>query len=243
MPKPIKTELDIPYDSQPKQKLDIYWPAGKKHHNTTIIFYHGGSWKSGSKSAYKFVGNRLANMGYTAVLANYRLYPEVVYPDFIKDSLKAIEWSFKNLLPAKIVLMGHSAGAFNGAVLSVDKQYKNKLREFSVKGFIGIGGPYNFKPRPDLRAIFASTKQRPYNLVAMVDKPDIPMLLIAGRLDWVVNYKNSLSLASKIQTCNGKVFVRIFPFLEHFGVIAPLLPGLSWVAPVRKEIKKFVSNL
>jgi pimeloyl-ACP methyl ester carboxylesterase len=242
VPKPIKTELDVAYGTKPKQKLDIYWPTGKKKHNTTIIFYHGGSWRSGSKSTYKFVGKRLARMGYTAVLANYRLYPEVVYPDFVKDSLKAIKWSSENLLPTKIILMGHSAGAFNGAVLSIDKQYRNKLRKFSVKGFIGIGGPYNFKPRPDLRAVFAYTQEHPYNLVAMVDKPDIPMLLIAGRLDWVVSYKNSLCLASQIRACNGKVVLRIFPLLEHFSVIAPLFSGLSWIAPVRKEIKKFVSN-
>jgi acetyl esterase/lipase len=243
MPKPVKTEFDVSYGSQPKQKLDIYWPTGKKTGNTTIVFYHGGSWKGGNKSVYKFVGKRLAGMGFTAVLANYRLYPEVVYPDFIKDSLRAIEWSSKNLLPTKIILMGHSAGAFNGAVLSVDKQYRDKLREFSVKGFIGIGGPYNFKPRPDLRPIFASAKQKPYHLVDMVDKPEIPMLLMAGKLDWIVSYKNSLSLASQVRACKGKVVLRIFPHLEHFSLIAPLYPGLAWLAPVRKEIKKFVSSL
>ncbi|MEJ0006612.1 MAG: hypothetical protein WDM77_09705 [Steroidobacteraceae bacterium] len=51
-----------------------------------IVFWYGGSWTEGNKDEYRFVGAALASLGYVAVLPNYRLYPQVKFPQFLDDA-------------------------------------------------------------------------------------------------------------------------------------------------------------
>ena len=71
---------DLPYGPLPRQKLDVYAP---KHHqglSPVVVFFYGGNWSTGERADYAFVGHALASRGYVAVIADYRLYPEVHYP-------------------------------------------------------------------------------------------------------------------------------------------------------------------
>jgi acetyl esterase/lipase len=47
--------------------------------------------------------------------------------------------------PARVVLMGHSAGAYNAAMLALDPRWLGPQRS-QVSGLIGIAGPYDFLP-------------------------------------------------------------------------------------------------
>jgi acetyl esterase/lipase len=65
-----------------------------------------------------------------AVLADYRLYPQVRYPSFIEDSAHAVAWTLKEVQhyggdPKRVYLMGHSAGAYNAAMLALDTNDKD----------------------------------------------------------------------------------------------------------------------
>src|SRR6218665_1532069 len=84
---------DIAYGSDPRQQLDIYTPPTKRAGPPPVVlFFYGGSWNSGSRSDYRFVGEALASQGYVTVIADYRLYPQVRYPGFLKDSAHAFAW-------------------------------------------------------------------------------------------------------------------------------------------------------
>ena len=57
-------------------------------------------------------GRALASRGFITVVADYRLYPEVKYPDFLADSAQAVRWAGDNAArfgadPGRIVLVGH----------------------------------------------------------------------------------------------------------------------------------------
>ena len=64
----------------PRQKLDLYRPTTPRADGKSVIFFYGGSWDSGSKDDYLFVGQALAARGITTIIADYRLYPEVRFP-------------------------------------------------------------------------------------------------------------------------------------------------------------------
>src|SRR4051812_41642846 len=75
-----KVHKNIAYGDNAMQKLDIYEPENPDAAKTVIVFFYGGSWQNGSKDDYRFVGQALTSKGYTVVIPNYRLYPEVYYP-------------------------------------------------------------------------------------------------------------------------------------------------------------------
>ncbi|HSX41709.1 MAG TPA: alpha/beta hydrolase [Candidatus Saccharimonadales bacterium] len=236
----------VQYGSDSLQTAEIYSPGSAKP-TPIVVFFHGGSWKAGSNRRYRFVGRALAHMGYVAVLPNYRLYPEVKFPTFLEDSATAVKWAVDHSSdiggdPHQIFLMGHSAGAYNAAALAIEPKFlKSAGVNFSaIRGWIGLSGPYDFYPRPDLRGIFPlSGPKSGWNPVDMAKDISKPALLIHGRLDPIVDYRNSVSMGRRLGNHANMI---LYPHLEHFSTVGALSPGLDWIVSVRHKIREFLSQ-
>ena len=114
--------LDIAYGSHPRQKLDVYMPLDTRKPAPVFVFFYGGNWTSGTRTFYRFVGEAFAARGIVTVLPDYRLHPEVNFPDFVDDSARAVRWAIDNASkhggdPSKLFIGGHSAGAYNAALV------------------------------------------------------------------------------------------------------------------------------
>ena len=85
-------KADVAYGTLPRQKLDIYPPTATKPAAgwPAVVFFYGGSWNSGARADYQFVAEALAARGVLTLVADYRLYPQVRYPDFLIDSAQAL---------------------------------------------------------------------------------------------------------------------------------------------------------
>ena len=106
---------DIAYGDDPRQTLDVYVPADKAAHAPVVVFFYGGSWQSGDKNGYRFVGQALASRGLVAVVPDYRLYPPTTFPGFIEDGARAVAWARAHAAdygadPDRLFVSGHSAG-------------------------------------------------------------------------------------------------------------------------------------
>ena len=154
---------DISYGADPRNQLDIYRPRASTGAAPVVVFFYGGSWNSGSRSDYAFVGEALAERGIVAVLADYRLYPQVRYPSFLEDSAQAVAWTLKEIQhyggdPKRVFIMGHSAGAYNAAMVAIDPRWlaAQGASPSSLRGLIGLAGPYDFIPitNPAARPVF-----------------------------------------------------------------------------------------
>jgi acetyl esterase/lipase len=240
---PLSSQRNIPYGTDSRQQLDLYAPTPADH-STVVIFWHGGSWRSGDKNSYHFMGRALAKMGVTVVIPNYRLYPSVTFPAFIEDAALATAWVQHQLKPTKIIPMGHSAGAHIAAVTAFDHRYlvQAGVNLDLIKGFIGMSGPYDFNPRPDLKPSFGTAPSSRWNPVELVTPPALPALLLHGRLDWVVKPYNSRRMADTIRQHGGTAQLHIYPWFEHMGMLIPFLPGLGWVTNMRTQIKSFIDS-
>jgi acetyl esterase/lipase len=86
---PYKRHTDIAYGTDPQHRLDVYVPDKAAETRAVVLFWHGGRWRFGDKSDYRFVGAALAQSGYVAVVANYRQYPQVNMPGFMADAAQA----------------------------------------------------------------------------------------------------------------------------------------------------------
>jgi acetyl esterase/lipase len=242
---------DVAYGPTPREKLDIYRPAGSSH-TPVIVFFYGGSWNSGSKAIYPFVAATLARRGYAVVVPDYRLYPEVRFPTFLDDCARSVAWTEAHLPeiggdPRRVFLMGHSAGAYNAAMLGLDPSYLKAAGSSrdEIAGVIGLAGPYDFLPitGEDIKPIFASVNDGPQSQpITYVDGHAPPMLLLAGAEDTTVLPRNTTALAARITSEGGAVQTAIYPGLGHIGLITAIAPLFQSRAPVLAAVTHFIST-
>ncbi len=253
-----KLESGIAFGKLPRQKLDIYSPNLKLEAQATkplkvVIFYYGGSWDSGERGDYKFVGEALASMGYIVVIPDYRVYPDVLFPALMEDPALAAKWVKDNINryqgdANQVFLAGHSAGAHIAVMMAVNAEYlaKQSLKPTDFVGVIGLAGPYDFLPLKSarLKTIFGSDaeqlKSQPINFV---DGNNPPMLLAVGLKDGTVWPRNSYNLAEKIKKNSGLVQVVKFENYGHIDMAAKLAKPLRGNGELLKVVIDFIQNI
>src|SRR6185369_1820099 len=114
---------DIAYGPLPRHKLDVYLPATPGTGGRTVVFFYGGSWDSGSKDDYLFVGQALATRGIAVIIPDYRLYSEVRFPSFLEDGAQATRWAADKVGNEMLFIMGHSAGGEIASMLAANTPY------------------------------------------------------------------------------------------------------------------------
>ena len=127
----------------PMQSLDIYLPDCESF--PVVIYFHYGGITRGDKSGYKFIPY-LQKRGIAVISANYRLYPNAAYPDFICDAAKAVAWAYAHMPEygkvTDFYVAGSSAGGYLTAMLCFDKKYLacHGIDADKVSGYIIDGG-------------------------------------------------------------------------------------------------------
>lgn len=243
----------IAYGTDARQKLDIYRPLPAISNAPVVVFFYGGSWNSGSRDDYGFVGEALASRGMVVVIADYRLYPQVRYPAFLQDGAQAVAWTYHHIAdygadPQQLYVMGHSSGAYNASMLALDARWLKAvgLAPSIFKGWIGLAGPYDFLPieNPDVKPVFffpdSPPESQPINHVSH-DAP--PSLLIASTGDNLVNpTRNTGGLAKKLREAGVPVEVDYFTRTSHATLVASLSKPLRWLSPVLDKVTTFIKS-
>ena len=246
-----RRHADISYGADPQHRLDVYVPdqasAGPR---PLVVFWHGGRWKSGDKADYRFVGAALAELGYVAVLPNYRHYPNVKMAGFMDDAARAGEWAAGHAGEfgadaSRLYLMGHSAGAHMAALVSLDPRYFAAAGRPGprIAGVIGLSGPYDFLPlrEPDVQDMFGPPQNYPDSQPINFVRPGAPpMLLVHGLMDQTVRPKNSSNLAAALRARGVPVTLKLYPKLLHGDTVAALSLLARSRAPTLADIEAFV---
>lgn len=261
VPKDAGSQLvarDQSYGPSARQQLDIYTPAtsARTAHRANvqgrpvIIFFYGGSWNSGTRHGYDFVGRALASQGFIVVIPDYRLVPQVRFPGFVEDGAAAVRWVRANIGeyggdPQRIVLAGHSAGAHIAAMLAFDEQW---LREdqANIAGFMGLAGPYDFYPFTSEAAHAAfdawpdPTETQPVTFVA---EGAPPALLLTGEEDSTVRPRNSEALAARLREAGSPVQVERYRDVAHIDILLALSRPFRDRAPVLQDMVRFAGEV
>lgn len=243
---------DIAYGPAVRQRLDVYSPLAAAGSAPVVVFFYGGSWNGGSRSMYRFVGEALAARGIVTVIADYRLYPEVRYPDFLQDCARAVKWTVQHAAqfngnPRQLYLMGHSAGAYNAAMLALDPRWLHGvgLRRTDLAGWIGLAGPYDFLPITD-RAVQPVFHHPDYPPGCMPidyahDKHAPRTFLGAARVDSLVNpQRNTAQLADRLRADGADVTLDLYSGVNHQTLIGSFAAPLRWMSPVLDDVVRFV---
>ena len=243
----------LPYGPLPRQRLDIYRPsaAAPAGGHPVVVFFYGGSWNRGERADYRFVGEALAARGVLTLVADYRLYPEVRYPDFLADCAQALAWGLREAVPLggnprRVFVMGHSAGAYNAAMLALDARQLASTGQApqALAGWIGLAGPYDFLPmsNPDARPVFFHPHYPPGTQPldhAGAGAP--PSFLGAAAEDALVNpQRNSAQLAQRLRAAGVAVDLRLYPRVNHLTLVGALAAPMRWLAPVLDDVVAFI---
>ncbi len=243
---------DEPFGEGKRRRLDVYVPAAGADQAPVLVFFYGGSWQSGTKDDYAFVGQALAAQGFVTVVPDYRLYPEARFPAFLEDGAQAVAWVRSNIAayggdPRRIVLAGHSAGAYNAVMLGLDTRY---LRAAGVdprviRAVAGLSGPYDFLPfdqETSIRVFGAAPDKAATQPVNVVSAHAPPAFLATGEADAVVRPKNTRSLAARLRAAHVPVQERLYPGLDHSDTLLALSVAFRSKAPVLAEMAGFLKG-
>ncbi len=245
------------YGPGPRHQLDIYSPFPRPEGAPVVVFFYGGGWEDGDRDFYKFVGTALAERGIVTVVPDYRLFPEVRFPSFLEDAADAVAWVQAEIDafggdPKRVLLMGHSAGAYIAAMLALDATWLSGTRAAGLiplprlRGVIGLAGPYDFLPLHTevLRAIFGPPETlwqtQPIHFVSPAAPP---MLLLHGALDRTVLPRNSSRLAAELRSVGCIAEEKVYPIIGHKLLVAALAFPLRFLAPVLRDSLDFIRHM
>lgn len=246
-----RSRQGVPYGSDPRQRLDVYQPLSSSGAAPAVVFFYGGSWTRGERADYRFVGEALASQGIVTIIADYRLSPSVRYPQFLQDCARAVRWTFDGAIDLgadlrRIHVMGHSAGAYNAAMLALDERWLGEagLEPQRLAGWIGLAGPYDFLPihDPETQVAFGwpQTGADTQPLAHASAQAPRCLLLAPAQDDSVDPQRSTVRLAQRLQAVGAPVRHRLYDNLNHATIVAALARPLRWLAPVLPEVLAFV---
>jgi acetyl esterase/lipase len=246
----IQLTQSISYAERSRHRLDVCRPRGVAA-APVIVFFYGGAWQSGYKELYRYVAKALARRGYVAVVPDYRIYPEVCYPEFLDDGALVVRWVKDNIArfggdPNKLFLKGHSAGAHIAAMLSIDARWLGKVGldpRRDITGLIGIAGPYDLMPLRNerLKMIFGGADRPETQPIYHVAPGAPPALLMTGGRDRLVEPGNSERLAARLVAAGNAATVLTYESVGHFIIIAAVAPFLRFLVPVMRDMDDFIA--
>ncbi len=240
------------YGSDPAQKLAIYVPQGKAPPSgfPLVVFFHGGGWHSGDPYAYGWIARALAEQGYASALVGYRLGKGGRFPAMLEDSAAGTRFALAEapkhgIDAARIVLMGHSAGAYNATMLSLDRQWLGRegVPAGMVKGAVILAGPADFYPFAKQSSIDAMghwprpQETQPVNFVR-ADAP--PMLLVHGTDDTVVRPRNARILAQRLTEVGAATTAVLMEGMSHDDLVLKLARPFDRDARVKAAVLNFL---
>ena len=248
------TENDIHYYDETINKkdsyidtqctLDIYYPENKKDF-ATIIWFHGGGLTKGKKQIPK----ALMDKGYAIVAVEYRLSPNVSAPAYIEDAAAAVSWVFNNIEKyggnkKLIFVSGHSAGAYLGTIIVMDKSYlaKYSIDPMDIAGLISFSGQvithFTIRKEQGIKSTQPTIdKYAPINFVR-ADTP--PILLITGdrEMELLGRYEEN-AYFFRMMKLNKNKDIRLYELqgFNHSGMAEPAYPLLlNEVEKISKKI-------
>ncbi len=241
--KGLTVERGIAYGPQKRHRYDLYRPA-ETEPQALVIFYYGGSWNSGHRGMYEFVGAALAREGFAVAIPDYRLHPNVQFPTFVEDAALAFSTIKRDAagdLP--IFVMGHSAGAHIGGLVTFDERY---LRPHgidpcgTVAGFIGLAGPYNFDITNKWKPVFPPQTRGRSQVIDFANGRHPPALLVHGLDDSTVHALDARQMDEALRRSGNRVETELLEGVGHVDIVAALSWPLRRSAPTLAVVTDFV---
>jgi len=160
---------------------------------------------------------------------NYHLAPEHIFPIYINDLHLLLNHLQQhadqlNISTENLVLMGHSAGAFN-VMSALYHPQKAMIEREQIRAIIGLAGPYHFDYKDDPICADAFDQSIPYQQVMpyyFVENTSTKHYLFMAERDNIVGHFNSQDLDRVLKDHGNHSELITIPKLGHITMIGSL---------------------
>lgn len=111
----------ISYAPLPQQRADVHLPDDDA--TPVLVYLHGGGLEGGARGDVAGLAGLLVGAGIGVVSADYRLYPDARYPDFVEDAAAVVAWVLRELPGRPVLVGGSSAGAYLAMMLCFETRW------------------------------------------------------------------------------------------------------------------------
>ena len=141
-------DLDFHYGVADRHRLDLFRAP---HARGTVVFIHGGYWRSLDKSDFSFVAAPFIANGLSVAAFNYRLCPTVSVGEVVSDCQAALAWLLAEgprhgVRTDRIALTGHSAGGHLVSMLFATDWPQRAIDPSCIVGGAALSGVYDLEP-------------------------------------------------------------------------------------------------
>jgi len=211
--KPVPAPEKIKYGKHFRQYILCFKPIGgipEKQH--AVIYIHGSGWQYGRPEMFTANAQWLAGQGYHAFFISHRRIPQCDIRHLREDTALAIKTIVDSLAQnglshKKILLSGNSAGANLVALAFLDPSLLATvgLSPAIFSALALLAAPLDLRvmwSSPPLLMLTRMKKAEIFDLanpiIYLESVPKIPILLIHGDADGIVEYQNSVVFAEKL---------------------------------------------
>jgi acetyl esterase/lipase len=235
------TSTTLPYGPDTAQQVDVYVDSTASARNKPIaIFFHGGVWQHGDRKDDVELGQALAQRGFVAVIASYRLTPHARWPAQGEDAAAVVDLALTHAAQwggdsTNVVVMGHSAGAQMAAVLVLDPHFlaAHKRSPTDIHALALLSGVFDLQAPLDASQDdggFAAFVQPTFGA-----KPDVlraasplvllhawhhPVLLVTSEHDYSAMRAQTFAMQRKLTSLGVQPAFVDVPHVDHFGIVA-----------------------
>ena len=249
---PVEVHVDTnrAYAAGHEHQADIYRPNGSGP-SPVLVFLYGGGWRSGSKEDVAYVGAAFARRGFVVVIPEYRHFPAASLSDILADNAAAVAWAIGHASefggdPHRVVVAGHSSGAWAAAMLGLDATWLERAGSSpeDLAGIVGLAGPYATSALTDPldKQVFtgADPAMQPINHADAGRHP--ALLLLSGAEDQDVRPTGTIALADRLQASEQPPQTHIYPGLGHGQIVRSLSFPFSAQATTADDIARFAAG-
>ena len=240
-------EADVSFGDHARDRIDYYTSTQSDESRPLLVFIHGGGWHRGDKSMYEFFAEGLTAQGYDVALPNYRLHPEIDYPDFLNDNARAIATIQKKFPSRYLVLIGHSAGGYNALMMGFKPEYlQNEGVEpcYTIRGIVSLAAPVGVVPMTDepYITLFPERMQGDDSVLNNLSAAVPPLFLVNGEHDDSVSHLNAVKLGDALAARNIAQ-VKTYPGIDHIDPVSNFSTRGFLEGEIKADVIKFIENL
>lgn len=239
---------DIPYGSDPLQKLDLFMPDDSHVTNLPeLVFFHGGGWVFGHKEWCGFMAPAITSLPAIFVSVSYRLIPAAAYPAAVKDAFAALRWVQDHVAeyggsPERIFVGGHSAGGHIASLLTLREDWREEagVRAGAIKACFCISTTFNRRmvnPRlaPDHVQKEAPADIAPESPLALASEARTPYFICWGDREDERMERTGTQMIKALENAGCRVAHEVLPGRSHYDIhLETQSPDAPWTRVVRR---------
>lgn len=218
--------LDLAYGPTSRQAIDLFLPRARAA--PLLVFVHGGYWQSRDRKDFSFIAGPMLERGAAVALLGYDLAPEVRMDAIVAEVRAGLAWLHRHAPahgcdPARIHLVGHSAGGHLAAMALTTEWRTFGLPEDMIKGVCAISGVFDLEP---IRLCYLNEVVRLDAAEAHRNSPvhqalhgRCPVIVAVGELETEAFHEQSRTFAARLEGEGWPCQLLVQPGVDHFGIV------------------------